>query len=94
MSPWSQCSGKCGLAERHRRIWCSHNERELEDNYCLQIEGGKPPVTDKCHRDLYCPSWATGMWSEVSSSRVDAPAFAVSASVRDRCAHRECSTDK
>jgi len=63
-SPWSKCSGQCGSAERHRRIWCSHNERELEDNYCAQI-GEKPSKSEICHRDQYCPDWATGMWSEV-----------------------------
>ena len=66
-SPWSKCSGQCGVAERRRRIYCSHNGRELEDNYCLQINGEKPTTTEKCSPDEYCPSWTTGMWSEVRS---------------------------
>jgi hypothetical protein len=66
MSSWSQCSGKCGSAERHRRIWCSHNGRELDDNYCKQIDGDKPSITEICNKDLHCPNWATGMWSAVS----------------------------
>ncbi len=65
INPWNKCTGKCGSAERHRRIWCSHNGRELDDNYCLQINNEKPSITEICHKDLYCPDWATGMWSEV-----------------------------
>ncbi|CAF4754666.1 unnamed protein product, partial [Rotaria magnacalcarata] len=42
ISPWNKCSGKCDAAERHRRIWCSHNGRELDDNYCLQLDNEKP----------------------------------------------------
>jgi len=66
LSPWSKCSGQCGVAERRRRIFCSHNGRELEDNYCLQINGEKPSMIEKCRPDEYCPSWTTGMWSECS----------------------------
>ena len=64
-SPWSKCAGKCGLAQRHRRVWCSHNVRDLDDNYCLQIDNEKPSTSEHCSADVYCPNWATGMWSEV-----------------------------
>ena len=67
MSTWSKCAGKCGSAARHRRISCSHNSRELDDSYCSQIDDGKPASTDKCSADLYCPHWATGMWTDVST---------------------------
>ena len=66
MSPWSNCTGRCGSAKRHRRIWCSHNERSLDDNYCLQIDGKKPSNTETCNKSTYCPDWAIGMWSAVS----------------------------
>ncbi|CAF3570110.1 unnamed protein product [Adineta steineri] len=65
LSPWGKCSGKCGSAERHRRVWCSYNEREVDDNYCTQ-SGEVPLKTEICHVDLYCPQWTTGMWSECS----------------------------
>lgn len=69
-SPWGKCSGKCGAAERTRRVWCSHNGRELENNYCLQIQGDKPASTEKCHPDVYCPAWATGLWSLVCQNEL------------------------
>lgn len=65
INSWSKCSGKCGVAERHRRIWCSHNGRELEDTYCLQSKTEKPSTTEICPKDVYCPDWAIGMWSDV-----------------------------
>ncbi|CAF3531154.1 unnamed protein product [Rotaria sp. Silwood1] len=66
MSPWSKCSGQCGSAERHRRVWCSYNGRELDDNYCLQTDNEKPLTIDICTKDIYCPDWSIGMWSECS----------------------------
>lgn len=69
VSTWSNCSGRCGLARRERHLWCSHNEFRVDEDYCLDIYHHKPPTTELCNGEEYCPDWLTGPWSEVSACR-------------------------
>ncbi len=70
ISSWSNCSGKCGLGKRYRRIECLQNGVKLDENYCLQINKEKPLTIEICNQDFYCPNWIIGIWSKVSFSLV------------------------
>ncbi|CAF4844440.1 unnamed protein product [Rotaria sp. Silwood1] len=66
ISPWSNCSGKCGLQKRYRSILCLHNGLEIDNNYCLKIYNEKPSTIEICNQQLYCPHWITDIWSDCS----------------------------
>ncbi|CAF1284269.1 unnamed protein product [Adineta steineri] len=66
MSLWSNCSGKCGLAKRDRRIWCVHNGYKVDENYCLRMYNETPSTREICNEKFYCPNWIVGLWSECS----------------------------
>ncbi|UJR08429.1 hypothetical protein I4U23_012699 [Adineta vaga] len=66
LSTWNNCSGKCGLAKRNRRLWCLHDGFKVDDIYCLKIYDTKPSLTEACDEEDYCPQWTVGLWSDCS----------------------------
>ncbi|CAF0857222.1 unnamed protein product [Adineta ricciae] len=62
----SNCTGKCEMAKHGRTLWCSHHGYKVDDDYCLQIYGTKPSITEMCSQEEYCPRWTVGLWSECS----------------------------
>lgn len=65
MTPWGNCSGACGLAQRHRRVLCLFNEKEVDDSYCEHISNEKPLTVETCTKANFCPNWTIERWSEV-----------------------------
>ena len=61
VSPWSVCSKSCNSGIQTRKVSCNNSHVGV----CL--ESIKPNFSQTC-RDVPCPKWSVGQWSECSKS--------------------------
>ncbi|XP_021356963.1 A disintegrin and metalloproteinase with thrombospondin motifs 9-like [Mizuhopecten yessoensis] len=62
---WTGCSHTCGSGTRHRKVYCFHGDRKVDDMYCQNER--KPVSSELCNRQR-CPEWRERRWGDCSVS--------------------------
>jgi hypothetical protein len=62
-SEWGDCSIKCGVGIRYRKVFCENNEQIVHESNCDATI--KPTSTTEC-KGINCAEWKTDIWSQCS----------------------------